>query len=222
MTVNGKSWPFFEVQPRRYRFRVVNGSNARFLRDAALRGGQDGLELQRDRHALHGSPAASGVPGPAIWQIGSDGGFLNAPTNVDDGASAPHLFSAPAERSDVIVDFTGQAGQRFILTNTAVAPFPNGGAVVGSLPPPALQGPTQREPERARAVRDRSIRSWSSASTSPCKGPTTRSIPPAITRRSVPRRSSTSSRATRTCRWTPIGSSCSTRWKTSTREPRSR
>ena len=29
MTVNGKSWPFFEVQPRRYRFRVVNSSNAR-------------------------------------------------------------------------------------------------------------------------------------------------------------------------------------------------
>ena len=30
ITVNGKAWPVMDVQPRRYRFRVVNGSNARF------------------------------------------------------------------------------------------------------------------------------------------------------------------------------------------------
>jgi spore coat protein A, manganese oxidase len=28
--VNGKVWPFFEVEPRKYRFRILNGSNARF------------------------------------------------------------------------------------------------------------------------------------------------------------------------------------------------
>jgi hypothetical protein len=93
-----------------------------------------------------------GIPGPHIWQIGSDGGLLNAPTDLDAKRSPdtsalldirpnpPHLFLAPGERADIIVDFGGQAGKRFILTNTAVAPFPNGGAEVETLPPPALQG----------------------------------------------------------------------------------
>jgi FtsP/CotA-like multicopper oxidase with cupredoxin domain len=115
MVVNGKSWPFFRVEPRRYRFRVVNSSNARFL--------QMQLVLETG-----GQPSAT--PGPVIWQIGSDGGFLNAPTNLDNPSNpnAPHLFLAPAERADVIVDFAGQMGRRFILSNlqSAVAPFPSG------------------------------------------------------------------------------------------------
>ncbi|HYS36063.1 MAG TPA: multicopper oxidase domain-containing protein, partial [Pseudonocardiaceae bacterium] len=32
MLVNGRTWPFLKVEPRRYRFRIVNGSNARFVR----------------------------------------------------------------------------------------------------------------------------------------------------------------------------------------------
>jgi spore coat protein A len=31
MLVNGKVWPFLEVQPRMYRFRILNGCNARIL-----------------------------------------------------------------------------------------------------------------------------------------------------------------------------------------------
>jgi spore coat protein A len=145
ITVNGKSWPYFEVQPRRYRFRVVNASNARFLRMQLFEEAKTGSSFNGIA-TIFTDPNGVGVPGPPIWQIGSDGGLLDAPTNVDGGSNAPHLFSAPAERSDIIVDFSGRAGQRFILTNTAVAPFPNGGAVVGSLPPPALQGPTRRNP----------------------------------------------------------------------------
>ncbi len=30
IVVNGKTWPYFNVEPRRYRFRILNGSNARF------------------------------------------------------------------------------------------------------------------------------------------------------------------------------------------------
>jgi FtsP/CotA-like multicopper oxidase with cupredoxin domain len=147
MTVNGKSWPFLEVQPRRYRFRFLDGSNARFVRmqlfqEATTPGGAfTGIA------SLFTDPNGVGIPGPPIWQIGSDGGLLNAPTNIDAGATAPHLFMAPSERADVIVDFGGQAGKRFILTNTAVAPFPNGGANTNEfLPPPALQGPTPTNP----------------------------------------------------------------------------
>ncbi|HEU4732315.1 MAG TPA: multicopper oxidase [Kofleriaceae bacterium] len=115
IVVNGKSWPFMEVQPRRYRFRVVNGSNARFYQ----------MQLMR---SVNHQPTTT--PGPAIWQIGSDGGFLNTPTNLDDPANpnAPHLFLAPAERADVIVDFSGQSGKNFILVNGqgAFAPYPSG------------------------------------------------------------------------------------------------
>jgi spore coat protein A len=115
IAVNGKAWPYMRVEPRRYRFRVLNSSNARFYQ----------MQLMKE---VNGRPVAS--PGPAIWQIGSDGGFLDAPTNVDNpnNPASPHLFLAPAERADVIVDFAGQSGRRFILANlpTAVAPFPSG------------------------------------------------------------------------------------------------
>jgi spore coat protein A, manganese oxidase len=144
-TVNGKSWPFFSVQPRRYRFRIVNGSNARFyqmqlFQEATTGGHFNGISTSFT------DPTGRGIAGPPIWQIGSDGGLLNAPTNVDAGPNAPHLFLAPAERSDIIVDFSGQAGKRFVLTNAAVGPYPNGGATVESLPPPALQGPSPSNP----------------------------------------------------------------------------
>ncbi|PKU68676.1 multicopper oxidase LPR2 [Dendrobium catenatum] len=32
LIVNGKAWPFLRVRPRRYRFRIINASNARFYR----------------------------------------------------------------------------------------------------------------------------------------------------------------------------------------------
>jgi FtsP/CotA-like multicopper oxidase with cupredoxin domain len=114
VTVNGKSWPFLEVQPRRYRFRFVNASNARFF------------QMQLVRSSSSHQPTAT--PGPDIWQIGSDGGLLNAPADLDTGTDPSHLFLAPAERADVIVDFSGQSGRNFILINGqgAFAPYPSG------------------------------------------------------------------------------------------------
>jgi len=98
--VNGKAWPVLEVEPRKYRFRILNGSNARFYR----------LTL--------GS-------GQRFQQVGSDGGFLNAPV------ARTELLLAPAERADVILDFADArlAGQTIILRNDANTPFPKGRAV---------------------------------------------------------------------------------------------
>lgn len=108
MTVNGKSWPYLEVEPRRYRFRFVDAANARFV-------------------SMQLVDQASGEPGPAIWQIGSDGGLLNAPVKVTDPSSSTQkLTLGISERADVIVDFAGQEGKNFILTNSANAPFPDG------------------------------------------------------------------------------------------------
>src|SRR6185503_3387066 len=99
---------------RKYRFRLINGSNARFyhVRIAPQFGGQ-------------------GLP---FVQIGSDQGFL--PKAVEQG----DLLIAPAERYDVIVDFTNcAAGQRFVLTNDALAPYPFG---PDDAPDPNMPGTT--------------------------------------------------------------------------------
>jgi spore coat protein A len=117
ITVNGKSWPFLQVEPRRYRFRIVNGSNARFYRMGMVN-------------------AATGAAGPPAWQIGSDGGLLNAPVQLANGGLK--LFLAPGERADVIVDFAGQSGRSFNVTNDAEAPFPSGD-------PPAVSAPSAGE-----------------------------------------------------------------------------
>jgi spore coat protein A len=97
--VNGKVFPFLEVEPRRYRFRILNGCNSRFLQ-IALSSGQTFL------------------------QIGAEGGFLPRPVQL------AQILLAPAERADVIVDFSGHENQNIILTNDAPAPFPGGGEFV--------------------------------------------------------------------------------------------
>ncbi len=88
MVVNGQTWPFLDVEQRRYRFRLLNGCNSRFLI----------LDF-------------SNIPGAEVWQIGAEGGFLAAPVNNSQ------LLIAPAERADVIVDFTNVPVGNYVLTN---------------------------------------------------------------------------------------------------------
>src|SRR5205823_658659 len=68
--VNGKVWPYLEVEPRKYRFRILNASNSRFYH----------LSLQES--ASYGVP--TGNPGPVFHQIGTDGGLLPAPVPLAD------------------------------------------------------------------------------------------------------------------------------------------
>ncbi len=106
--VNGQAWPNLDVDRGLYRFRVVNGSNARFYRLSLV-------DAKTDN--------PSRVP---IYQIGSEGGLFNAPVPV---ASLPGgmLLIAPAERADLLVDFRGAApGARFRWFNNAPAPYPMG------------------------------------------------------------------------------------------------
>jgi spore coat protein A len=98
--VNGKVWPVLEVRPATYRFRVLNGSNARTYRLVLLRDGVP--ELER------------------ITQIGTDHGLLRAPVAVP----AEGLVLASAERADLLVDFSDLApGSELTVLNTAAAPF---------------------------------------------------------------------------------------------------
>jgi len=129
IVVNGKSWPYMTVEPRRYRFRFLNGCNARFL------------ALSMANEAGQSSPGAV----PEIWQIGSDGGLLDRPValssftpftfNRDDTTESvfgsrtildPKMLIAPGERFDVIVDFSEFAGRTLTVRNEGNYPFPGG------------------------------------------------------------------------------------------------
>jgi len=81
----------------------------------------------------------AGAEGPSWIQIGTEGGFLPSPTvippQVTTWVTDPTVFNAgnvdkhslligPAERADVIVDFSQFAGQTLILYNDAPAAFP--------------------------------------------------------------------------------------------------
>jgi len=99
--VNGRVWPNLNVDQGWYRFRLLDGSNARFY-TITLKDQTTGAKL------------------PFI-QIGSDGGYLKAPVTLKE------LTIAPGERADILVDFSAIApGTRIIVENKAKAPFPNG------------------------------------------------------------------------------------------------
>ena len=110
--VNGKVWPYLEVEPRKYRFRLVNGSNARFYH-----------LILRETDA---SGTRNGGRQLTMHQIGTDGGLLPAPVDIKD------FLMAPAERFDLVVDFSGFDGRTFIFENDAPAPYPGGGEVTPS------------------------------------------------------------------------------------------
>ncbi|MCA9298654.1 MAG: multicopper oxidase domain-containing protein, partial [Phycisphaerales bacterium] len=101
--VNGKVWPYLDVDRGKYRFRVLNGSNSRTY------------TLALD-------------DGATFYQIGSDGGLLEAPVPLTT------LTLAPAERADLVIDFASYApGTEIVLENSAPAPFP-GDPGVGVVP----------------------------------------------------------------------------------------
>jgi spore coat protein A len=106
IVVNGKAWPYLEVQPKRYRFLLINGSNAR------------AYELFIGEQ--------TGVGAPGMWQIGTDGGYLEYPVPLQK------LLLLPGERADVIIDFAGFGGRHFILRNIGRSPFPKGEPPNGS------------------------------------------------------------------------------------------
>jgi spore coat protein A len=106
MVVNGRTWPFLNVEPRKYRFRFLNGCNSRFLilqlKDVAF-----GTDPSVPTNWL-----APSNPAP-FKQIGSDQGLLSGVPAVQD-----QLLMGLAERADVIVDFSGyRSGDRIVLTN---------------------------------------------------------------------------------------------------------
>jgi FtsP/CotA-like multicopper oxidase with cupredoxin domain/HSP20 family molecular chaperone IbpA len=179
--INGTAYPVLTVQPKSYRFRILNAAHDRFAnlqlyiaadKNSPTTAGATGAVLCdgtavvpfADCTEVKMVPAAAtvgfpetwptdgregGVPdpataGPSFIQIGTEGGFLPQPVvlpnqpvqwNMDptmfnvgnvlqqaDGGGT--LFVGPAERADVIVDFSAFAGKTLILYNDAPTAFP--------------------------------------------------------------------------------------------------
>jgi spore coat protein A, manganese oxidase len=100
---NGKLFPYLEVEPRRYRFRLLNASNSRIYH----------LSLVEDTSADNAADKLS-LTDLTFHQIGTDQGLLPAPVPLTN------LEIAPGERADLILDFSEHRGAKLILMNDAV------------------------------------------------------------------------------------------------------
>jgi spore coat protein A, manganese oxidase len=93
--VNGKVWPNMNVSRGQYRFRLLDASNSRIYRLSFV-------DTQTN----------TTLP---FTQIGSDGGYLKEAANITE------LLISPAERADILVDFSNLApGTKILLKNTAL------------------------------------------------------------------------------------------------------
>ena len=193
--INGTAYPYVNVEPKAYRFRILNACNDRFLNlqlyyaDPTILPGAPGYLTEVKMVAAYphlpeppdlddltpenptppcaagvtvGVPSPTlpagcwpstwptdgrdgGVPdpltaGPSMIQIGTEGGLLPAPVVLDNtpigydynrrsivvlNVTNHTLFLGPAERADVIVDFSQvPPGSTLILYNDAPAPVP--------------------------------------------------------------------------------------------------
>ena len=146
--VNGTAYPTVTVDPKAYRFRILNAANDRFfnlslykavdangdLCDAATRSGAESTGVACTEVALNPAEVAAALADPTVFptplagtegpdwiQIGTEGGFLPAPVVIPaqpiTWVNDPTVFNAgnvdqhslllgPAERADVIVDFS--------------------------------------------------------------------------------------------------------------------
>jgi spore coat protein A len=120
--VNGKIFPYLEIEPRAYRFRLVNVANSRFFH----------LSLSNQQ---------------TFHQIGTDLGLLPAPIPLKT------LMVAPAERVDLVIDFSGRRGEQIVLRNDTieVMQFRVAGSAGASYSLPAKLRPVPRTPEARRS-----------------------------------------------------------------------
>ena len=119
LCVNGKVWPYVELERRPYRFRILNGSNTRMY---VLRiSGPDAA----DPSIPDTTQAAAVVP---MLQIGSDGGLFGAAvalggTKKTMPSDALHpediLMLASGERADIVIDFSSLPEGNYYLSNHA-------------------------------------------------------------------------------------------------------
>jgi len=105
--VNGTIQPFFNVQPRRYRFRLLDTGPSRFYEF-----------FLTDLNNLSATNS--------YWLIGTDGNLVPNPIQIQS------VRIGPAERVDVIIDFRPFAGKTIYLENRLLQLSGQGPAAVDS------------------------------------------------------------------------------------------
>jgi bilirubin oxidase len=103
-TVNGTTWPRMDVEPRRYRFRILDANNFRAM----------SLKIVRDPIARPGTIA---VP---TWVIAADaGGLFTKPQPLHTTNTG--VLMVTSERVELVVDFTGlSVGTELFMINDLV------------------------------------------------------------------------------------------------------
>ena len=99
IVVNGKIWPKADVEPRHYRLRLLNGCDSRFMK----------LQF---RAVPIGDTGFTNASAPLPFHIiGSDQGLFASPVSVTS------IDFIPAERLDIVIDFSAVTGSRIIMEN---------------------------------------------------------------------------------------------------------
>jgi FtsP/CotA-like multicopper oxidase with cupredoxin domain len=93
--VNGQIQPFFNVEPRRYRFRLIDTGPSRF-------------------YSFFLTDLTNPTANNTFWVIANDGNLLPHPVEVTT------VRVGPAERVDVIIDFSKFIGKTIYLENRLV------------------------------------------------------------------------------------------------------
>lgn len=91
--VNGAPWPYLEVEPRKYRFRMLNTGISRTFK----------LYIEDEKKPVTKIP---------FTVIGSDTGLLEKPVVT------PDLYLAIAERWEIVIDFAQISGKNITMRNT--------------------------------------------------------------------------------------------------------
>ena len=100
--VNGLVWPNMNVDQGQYRFRFLEGSNARFYTLSFV------TDYDTEEEQSY-----------SFTQIGTDGGYLENAVEIDE------FTFAPGQRVDILFDFSQfEEGDTIILKNTAGSPYP--------------------------------------------------------------------------------------------------
>jgi len=109
IVVNGKTWPYLDVEPRQYRFRLLNGSNARFY-DLSMNKGVKFLAIATD-----------------------DGYLMNAALTPNIVIGPGERYEVVVDFSKL------KKGTKVTMFNAARTPFPGGAAPTMGLTDTVMQ-----------------------------------------------------------------------------------
>ena len=131
--VNGAIWPKHEVEDTRYRVRILNGANSRSYQLVFAE------KDTSDNYTL-----CSKIK---VKQIGADGGLMQSKGDTLVDVPSDGLIMSPAERVDLIIDFSEvEDGTRIYMLNLASSPFAGAGITLDEIMLIDPESDTNRNP----------------------------------------------------------------------------